>query len=170
MNHLAVVSVLLAITHIFCFAAMTERKYSVRKTALIYGALAVFFIVWDLLCYALFGTGSPYIMSAMFSGTIIASLFVFLITSSDALCKKLFLFLSYANLFCIFYCVAALLCGVLFPALSDTGTMYARNFIRTLLYIPTVAVYLRFLRPYVRTVPGEQKRTWYSFCWFPCCS
>ena len=162
MNHLAAVSILLAFTHIFCFAAMTERKYSVRKTALIYGALAAFFIVWDLLIYALLGTGSPHITSAMFSGTIIASLLVFLVTSSDALCKKLFLFLSYANLFCIFYCAAALLCSALFPALSDTGTIYARNLIRTLLYIPTVAVYLRFLRPYVRTIPGEQKRTWYS--------
>lgn len=162
MNHLAVISMILAITHIFCFAAMTERKYSVQKTALIYGALAVFFIVWDLLSYALLGVDSPYAIAAMFSGTIIASLAVFLLTSSDALCKKLFLFLSYANLFCIFYCAAALLCGALFPALPDTGMMYARNLTRTLLYIPTIAVYLKFLRPYVRTVPGEQKRTWYS--------
>ena len=162
MNHLTVISILFAVMHIFCFAAMTKRKYTVRKTALIYGALAVFFIAWDLLIYALLGTGSPYIMSAMFSGTIIASLLVFLLTSADALCKKLFLFLSYANLFCIFYCASALICGVLFPALSAAGMMYARTLTRTLLYIPMIAVYLKFLRPYVRTIPGEQKRTWYS--------
>lgn len=153
---------LIAVTHILWFAAMTERKYSVRKTALIYGALVVFFIVWDLLIYALLGIDSPYFVSAMFSGTIIVSLFVFLMTSSDAFCKKLFMFLSYANLFCIFYCASALICGALFPALSDAGMAYARTLTRTLLYIPTIAVYLRFLRPYVRTVPGEQKRTWYS--------
>lgn len=162
MDHLAVISMVLAMTHVFCFAAMTERKYSVRKTALIYGVLIAFFIVWDLLLYALLGVDSPYSLPAMFSGTIVVSLVVFLRISSDAFCKKLFLFLSYANLFCIFYCDAVLICGVLFPALSGTGLMYARNLTRTLLYVPVVAIYLRFLRPYVRTVPGEQKKTWYS--------
>ena len=162
MDHLAVMSILVAVTHIFCFAAITERKYDPGKTALIYGALAAFFVVWDLLVYALFGLNSPYLLSAMFFGTITVSFLVFLRTSSDAFCKKLFLFLSYANLFCILHCAAALICGALFPALSTAGTLYARNLTRTLLYVPVAAAYLKFLRPYVRTVPGEQKRTWYS--------
>ena len=162
MIHLIVLMALLALTHSFCLAAMTERKYSVRKTVLIYGAFTVFFIVWTLLVYVLLGSSSPYMAPIMFSGTIIAAFFMFIGTSSDAFCKKLFLFLSYANLFCIFYCAAALLCGALFPGLSGVETLYARNITRTLLYVPAAAVYLRFLRPYVRTVPGEQKKTWYS--------
>ena len=44
MIHLAVAMVILVLTHIFCLAAMTERKYSVRKTALIYGVFGVLFI------------------------------------------------------------------------------------------------------------------------------
>ena len=35
MIHLAAAMVILVLTHIFCLAAMTERKYSIRKTALI---------------------------------------------------------------------------------------------------------------------------------------
>ena len=162
MDQLAVGSILVAVTHILCFAAMTERKYSARKTALIYGALMGFFVHWDQLIYVLFGLDSPYILSAMFFGTITASFLVFLMTSADAFCKKLFLFLSYANVFCIFYCAAALICGALFPTLSGVGMLCARNLTRTLLYVPVVAVYLKYLRPYVRTVPGEQRRTWYS--------
>lgn len=162
MIHLIVFMALLALTHIFCFAAMTERKYSVRKTVLIYGAFGIFFIVWVLLIYALLGSNSPYVAPAAFSCTIIVAFFVFVRTSSDAFCKKLFLFVSYGNLFCIFYCIASLLCGVLFPALSGIELLDARNIVRTLLYVPAVAVYLRFLRPYMCTVPGGQKRTWYS--------
>lgn len=162
MNHLAVISILLAATHIFCFAVMTERKYSMKKTALFYGALIAFFIVWNLLTYTLFGIDSPYLILTMFCGAIVVSLLVFFRTSSDAPCKKLFLFLSYAIFFCIFYCAASLICGALFPALSDTGMLYARNLTRTLLYLHMIAVYLRILRPYVRAVPGEQKQIWYS--------
>ncbi len=162
MNHLVVISILLAVTHIFCFAALAERKYSMRKTTWICGAYAAFFTVWSLLSYALLNRNAMCMMFTMFSGTIIAAFFVFVRISSDAFCKKLFLFLSYSNLFCILYCVSVLICKVLFPTLSGIGVMYARNIIRTLLYIPIVVIYLRFLRPYVRTVPGEQKRTWYS--------
>lgn len=162
MNHLVVISILLAVTHIFCFAAMTERKYTVRKTTWIYGAFIGFFILWSMLSYALLNRNAMCMISIMFFGTIIVAFFVFIRMSSDAFCKKLFLFLSYSNLFCILYCVSALICKVLFPTLSGTGVVYARNITRTLLYIPVVIIYLRFLRPYVRTVPGEQKRTWYS--------
>ena len=162
MNHLVVISILLAVTHIFCFAAMSERKYPVRKTTWIYGAYAAFFIVWSLLGCALLNRNAMYMVATIFSGTIIAAFFVFIRMSSDAFCKKLFLFLSYSNIFCILYCVSALICKVLSPTLPSIGVVYARNIIRTLLYIPIVIIYLRFLRPYVRTVPGEQKRTWYS--------
>lgn len=41
MIHLAVHMTLLALTHIFCLAAMTERKYSIKKTALMYAVFVV---------------------------------------------------------------------------------------------------------------------------------
>ena len=73
--------------------------------------------------------------------------FMFILTSADAFCKKLFLFISYSNLFCIFFCIAILVCNALFPGLSETGTLYARNLVRTLLYLFAMLVYLKFLRP-----------------------
>lgn len=42
MIHLAASMVILVLTHSFCLAAMTERKYSVRKAALIYAAFGIF--------------------------------------------------------------------------------------------------------------------------------
>ena len=162
MIHLVAGMVILVLTHIFCLAAMTERKYSVKKTVLIYAAFGVFFIGLTLAVFALFGSGSANTAFASFTGTILMAFFVFILTSADAFCKKLFLFISHSNLFCIFFCIAILVCNVLFPGLSETGTLYARNLVRTLLYLLAVLGYLKFLRPYVRMVPGTKKRTWYS--------
>lgn len=162
MIHQAGLMVLLALTHTFCLAAMTERKYSIRKTLIIYALFTLFFIGWTLVVSVWLGTNSPYTAPAMFSVTIVAHFFVFILTSSDAFCKKLFLFIGYANLFCIFFCMAALIGDALFPGLSYTGTLYVRNITRTVLYIPAVLVYLKFFRPLIRTVPVKGRRTWYA--------
>lgn len=162
MIHLAAAMVILVLTHIFCLAAMTERKYSIPKTALIYAAFGILFIGLTLAVFALFGSGSAITAFASFTGTALMAFFMFILTSVDAFCKKLFLFISHSILFCIFFCIAILVCNSLFPGLSETGTLYARNLVRTLLYLVAVLGYLKFLRPYVRMVPGTKKRTWYS--------
>ena len=162
MIHHGVLMGLLALTHILCFAAMTEQKYSIRKTVLIYMLYIGFFIGWTLLVSAYIGANSRYTAPTMFSATIVVAFFLFILTSADVFCKKLFLFISYSNLFCIFYCMSALISDALFPALSETGTQYARNITRTSLYIPTVLAYLKFLRPRIRNVPVKRERTWYA--------
>ncbi len=162
MIHLTATMVILALTHIICLAAMTERRYSVRKTVWLYGVFGVFFIGLTLAVSMLFGSGSAITAFVSFTGTALMAFFVFVLASADAFCKKLFLFISYSILFCIFFCIAILLCNMLFPGLSETGTLYARNLVRTLLYLPAVLGYLKYLRPYVRMVPGAKKRTWYS--------
>lgn len=58
MIHLTATMVILALTHIICLAAMTERRYSVRKTVLLYGVFGVFFIGLTLAVSVLFGSGS----------------------------------------------------------------------------------------------------------------
>ena len=162
MIHQAALMALLALTHIVCLAAMTERRYSIGKTVLAYTLFTVFFIGWTLAVSIWFGAKSPYTAPTMFSATIGAAFFIFILTSSDAFCKKLFLFISYSNLFCIFYCMSALISDALFPAQSEMETQYVRNITRTLLYIPAVLAYLKFLRPRIRTVPVKKQRTWYS--------
>lgn len=162
MIHLAGGMVILVMTHIFCIAAMSERKYSVRKTALIYAVFGFYFIVLTLVVFALFGSNSADTAFISFTSTIFAAFFLFILTSTDAFCKKLFLFISHSNLFCIFFCIAILVCNGLFPSLSESGAMYARNMVRTILYLLAILIYLKFLRPYVRAVPGTKKKTWYS--------
>ena len=162
MNHLVMTSLLMVATHIVCFAAMTERKYSVKKTALLYGLYASFFIVWALLAFILLGKTSPHVIPFSFVGTIVPAVALFLYTSADSFSKKLFLILTYANIFCIILCLSVLLCDSLLPDLSRVGQIYARSIVRIALNVPAILLYLRYARPYMRTVPGDKRRTWYS--------
>lgn len=153
----------IVLTHAVCFAAMTERKYSVLKTTLIYSLFCVIFVGAAIVTYFLFWERIDFdsIVLLYYFITIVISFCVFMYASADAACKKIFLFISYSNIFTIFACTSSILCNVIFPDLSETATVYARNIIRTVLYIPIIWIYLRFLRPRVRAIPGRQK-TWYS--------
>ena len=136
MNHLAVTSILTVVAHIIWFASMTERKYPIKKTVLLYGLYAIFFTVWAILAYSLLGKDSPYVIPFSFVGTILPAILLFLYTSSDSFSKKIFLILTYANLFCIIICLSILICGGLFPNLSIVKQMYIRSLVRILLNIP----------------------------------
>ncbi|MFR1874617.1 MAG: hypothetical protein ACLS2Y_07085 [Mediterraneibacter faecis] len=104
MNHLAVTSILTVVAHIIWFASMTERKYPIKKTVLLYGLYAIFFTLWTILAYSLLGKDSPYVIPFSFVGTILPAILLFLYTSSDSFSKKIFLIVTYANLFCIIIC------------------------------------------------------------------
>ncbi|WP_195976766.1 hypothetical protein [Hydrogeniiclostridium mannosilyticum] len=114
MIHLTVLMALLAVTHIFCLAVMTERKYSLKKTLTVYTVFGVVFVGLAVGTVALFGDRTAQAGIAAFSSSVFVAFFVFILTSADPFWKKLFLFLSYVNLFCIFFSISAFLCGELF--------------------------------------------------------
>lgn len=152
---------LLGISHFLFFWVMTEPKYSRSKTALIYSGFVVLFVCLTTLIYAIFGNSIGY-FSITFTSTIVVAFLIFLFTSADPICKKVFLFISYANAFCIFVCISLMLCRVLFKGAPDIFVYYARNIVRTVLFLPMAYVYVRFLRPSVRAVSGQRRKTWYS--------
>lgn len=157
-------AIAIVLTHTVCFAAMTERKYSTRKTALIYSLFCVIFVGAAIVIYSLFWERIDFdrIVTLYYFVTIVISFCVFMYASADPACKKIFLFISYSNIFTIFLYISSILCNIIFPDFSENATVYARNIIRTVLYIPAIWIYLRFLRPYIREMLGRQKKTWYS--------
>ena len=135
--------ILLGISHLVSFWAMTELKYSKRKTVLIYLGFFVMFVCLAMLSYAVFGNSLGY-YAAAFTSTIVTALFVFILNSADPLCKKIFLFISYANVFSMFVCISLIICSVFFKGASEIVVYYARNIIRTVLFIPIAILYIRF--------------------------
>ena len=161
MIHITAAMVLVGISHLISFWAMTERKYSVGKTAFIYLAFFAMFLVLTLLSYTIFKNGTEY-YAVGYVCTLIMSFFVFVFVSADPICKKIFLFVSYANVFSVFGCISAILCGLFLKNSPEIVVFYARNIARTIMFVPAAWVYLRFLRPAVRAVPEKRRHTWYS--------
>ncbi len=161
MIHIFTAVVLLGISHLVSFWVMTEPKYSGRKTALIYFGFFVMFVCFVMLSYAMFGD-SPVYYATAFTSTIVVALFIFILSSADPLCKKIFLFISYANVFSMFVCISLIICHVFFKDAAEIVVYYVRNIIRTVLFIPVAFIYIRFLRSSVNAVSGKRRKTWYS--------
>ncbi len=161
MIHVFTVCILLAFSHILSFWVMTEPKYSVRKTMLIYSVFCTAFVCILMLFYAMLGNSPEYFVLG-FTSTIIISIVIFILTSADPPCKKIFLFISYANVFSMFVCIPLILCSIFFKGAPNLVIYYAKNIIRTFMFIPTALIYIHFLRPTVRAVSGKQRKTWYS--------
>ena len=154
---------LTVLMHIVCFAIMSERKYSVKKTISIYFVfLTVFVCLAMFVSRVLFDIHSFYAASLAFVSTILVSFIIFMLTSTDPACKKVFLFLSYSSLFCIFFCSSAMISSVWFKEEFGVAAVYAKTLIRTLLYLPAIGAYVAFFRPAMREVPGSNKKIWHS--------
>ena len=52
--HLILVMTVLAITHLFCFAILSELKYSIKKTVTIYVVTAMIFVSMVGMAYIIF--------------------------------------------------------------------------------------------------------------------
>lgn len=154
---------LTALMNIVCFAIMTERKYSVKKTVSIYFAFLTVFVCFAMLASrVLFDIHSFYATSLTFLSTMLVAFIIFMVTSADPACKKVFLFLSYSSMFCIFFCISAMISSVWFKDDFGIAAVYVKTIIRTLLYLPVIWSYIVFLRPAIREVSGLNKKIWHS--------
>lgn len=163
MTRQLVALILIVLMHIVCFAIMTERKYSVKKTVSIYFVFLTIVVCFSMLVSrVLFDVHSFYATSLMFVSTIFVSFIIFMVTSADPACKKVFLFLSYSSIFCIFFCSSAMISSVWFNDEYGVAAVYVKTIIRTLLYLPAIWAYIVFLRPAMREVPGSDKKIWRS--------
>lgn len=61
-----------------------------------------------------------------------------------------------------FVCISLIICHVFFKDAAEIVVYYARNIIRTVLFIPVAFIYIRFLRSSVSAVSGKRRKTWYS--------
>lgn len=152
---------LLCLSHAAGLWILTERKFSKRKTAHFYLFFCAAFVFLLSLSYLFLGDTRIF-YGVGFMSTLILAFFIFTVTSVDPICKKIFLFISYANAFCILACVAMLLCKLFLRDASGLTVFYVRNILRTVLFIPVAILYIRILRPVVRSVPGKRRKTWYS--------
>ena len=160
---------LTVLMHIVCFAIMTERKYSVKKTVSIYSVFFAIFICLTMLAsQVLFDIHSFYAISLAFVSTIFVAFIIFMITSADPACKKVFLFLSYSNIFCIIFCCSALISNVWFKDELGVAAVYTKTIIRTLLYLPVIWHILLFCAGRCERCRVQTKKFGTPSRWLPC--
>ena len=163
MTRQLVALILTVLMHIICFAVMSERKYSVKTTVSIYSGFFAVFVFFSLfVSRVLFDVRDSQTTPVIYVCTIIASFAIFMATSSDPACKKIFLFLSYASIFCIFFCTAAMISSIWFEDDFSAAAVYTKTAIKLLLYLPAIWAYIVYLRPAIREVPGSNKKIWRS--------
>ena len=163
MTQQLVALITLVLMHIVCFAVMTERKYSVKKTASIYAGFFAAFVCLSLFfSRVVFDVYSTYAIPVVYASTIVVSFIVFMATSADSAGKKIFLFFTYASVFCIIFCASAMISSVWFAQRYDAAAIYTKAAIRMALYLPAIWAYITFLRPAIRDVSGSNKKIWHS--------
>ncbi len=161
MIHNIISCVLFGITHAIAFQTMTERKFSLKTTVTVYSLFLVIFCAVPVVLSMIFGE-SPVFYTIGYISTIIFAFIVFIATSADPICKKTFLFVSYANVFSILGTLSVVISIILFKGFPPLTVYYARNIIRTVLFIPMFFIYIINLRPFMRIVSGKRRKTWYS--------
>lgn len=161
MIHNIISYVLMGITHAIAFQTMTERKFSLKTTVTVYSLFSVIFCAVPVVLSMIFGE-SPVFYTIGYISTIIFAFIVFIAASADPICKKTFLFVSYANVFSILGTLSVVISVNLFKSFPELAVYYARNIIRTVLFIPMFFIYIINLRPFMRIVSGQRRKTWYS--------
>ena len=137
---------------------MQERRYSVKKTALLWGAEGVVLILNMYLCFGLLPVSLRLPVSLAIGFFSYAG--VFMAVSADGFWKKLYLLITFFCVCCITWSVGLYLCYIFLP---DSPPM-AQYLVRTALHIatalPLLLVYRRYARPLLREVSGFQGQSW----------
>ena len=160
---LAIIGVcILGLAHGICFLAMVERRFSREKNLAIYGVTILVFIVVSSIIMAMMWEHRTLAVTLAYMITAAEWFLVFFWSSTDPPCKKVFLFVNYGSLFCIMTSLAIILVHGLFPGLGDGTANLLKGILVMIGSIPVSLAYRKWLRPTVRALSGNQKKTWHA--------
>lgn len=137
---------------------MQVRRYSVRKTALLWGLAGIAAVLDLYFCFGLLPKRLQLPVSML-----IGFLFymgVFLYVSADGFWKKLYLMFTYCCVCCISWSAGLYLCYFLFPDSTETVKYLVRTIAHIVIAFPILLAYRKFGRPLIREVSGFHKRSW----------
>lgn len=155
--------------HLFAAVLLEERRFSIKKTILLWlvAGIVLFLVVY--FCYSLL----PLTLRLPVS-MLVAFLYfwaTFMYASADGIWKKCYLWVTYGTVFCILWPFSIML-SKLFPSFAGGIVAY---FIRALIQfcfcMPLLLVYRRYFRPVIKEVSGFCSSSWVrlflsSLIWF----
>lgn len=137
---------------------MQERKYSVKKTALLWGLTGIVILLDLYFCFGLLPKPLQLPVSMIIG--LLCYMGVFIYVSADGFWKKFYLLITYVCVCCISWSGGLFLLYFFLP----DSTEAVRYLVRTLAHIatafPLLLAYRKYLRPLIREVSGFHRQNW----------
>lgn len=136
---------------------MQERRWSVQRTALLWGAEGLILLLDLYLCFGLLP--APLRLPVSLTVGFLSYSAVFIAVSADGFWKKVYLLITFFCVCCISWSGGLYLCYFLLP----DRPMAVKYLVRTALHIvtalPILLAYRKYGRPLFREVSGFQKQS-----------
>ena len=154
------VSLLFFATHLTAGLLLQERKYSVKKTALLWGSAGIFLFL-DASFSFLF-LSKPWRMPIALTLSYLYFWGIFIYASADGFWKKCYLWITYGCVFCVALSISFYGCYLLVPNGSDTFVYFIRGLLYGMICFVIFFAYYKYGRPIIREVSGFRTKNWIS--------
>ena len=154
------ISLLFFATHLTAGLLLQERKYPVKKTALLWGSAGIFLFL-DC-CFSFLYLSKPWRMPVALTLSYLYFCGIFIYASADGFWKKCYLWITYGCVFCVALSISFLGCYLLVPNGSDTFVYFVRGVIYGVICFALSYAYYKYGRPIIREISGFRTKNWIS--------
>lgn len=144
--------------HLVAVLTLEERRFSKRKTVLLWVVAGIVFFAVVYMCHSLLP--KPIRFTASFMGSFLYFWGTFIYASADGFWKKCYLWVSYGCIFCFFWSLSSILSNLFVPGGSVVFVYYLRSLIQIAFCLPILLVYRRYGRSFIREVSGFHSKNW----------
>ncbi len=154
------VSLLFFATHLTAGLLLQERKYSIKKTTLLWVSAGIF--LFPELCFCFVFLLKPWRMPVALTLSYMYFYGIFIYASADGFWKKCYLWITYGCVFCISLSVSFYVCHLLAPNASNTFVYFIRGALYGIICFAIFFAYYKYGRPLIRDVSGSRTNNWLS--------
>ena len=144
--------------HLVAVLSLEERRFSKKKTVLLWIVAGIVFFAVVYLCHSLLPKSIRF--TASFMGSFLYFWGTFIYASADGFWKKCYLWVSYGCVFCFFWSLSSILSNLLAIEGSVVLVYYLRSLIQIAFCLPILLVYRRYGRSFIREVSGFHSKNW----------
>lgn len=144
--------------HIVAALLLEERRFSRRKTVLIWSIAGIAFFAIIYLCHGLLP--KPLGFFASFLGSFLFFWGSFVYASADGFWKKCYLWVSYGCVFCFFWSLSSYLSNLFAFKGSVVLVYYLRCIFQIAFCLPVLLLYRRYGCGLIREVSGFHSKNW----------
>lgn len=155
--------------HLSAAILLEERRFSIKKTVILWLTAGIVFFLVVYLCYSLLPSSIRLAVSLLVAFLYFWATFIY--ASADGLWKKCYLWVTYGTVFCILWPFSIMFSKLFTVFRSDIAGYFIRAVIQFCFCMPLLLAYRRYLRSVIKEVSGFCSSSWMrlflsSIIWF----